>query len=287
MPNERDQNRGPAAFRRSNRGDDENRDSGERAGRTFREDHHLVFDRDRSGGQGQSRWSYQTGQRRAERRGQGGGGDVAQEYPEYGSYGYGASTSGGDLRRYGYERGGSGFDYEGPAGSTQNLETLRSYGGYEGYGSYGGYRGFRPTPTVGEGGGAGDRVPYESPVWSERWRGGHTDKLRARGGTKVVSRGGGGGGYLDISEQQRGRSLRGIGPKGYTRGDTQIRDEVCERLEDADLDPSDVTVTVEAGAVKLTGTVEDRWIKRNIEDIAHQARGVKDVRNELRVASKR
>lgn len=77
--------------------------------------------------------------------------------------------------------------------------------------------------------------------------------------------------------------LRGIPPKGYTRSDSTIYAEICELLEDADVDPSNVTVSVEAREVVLSGSVDDRWAKRYVEDLAYSVRGVNDVINKLRV----
>lgn len=78
-------------------------------------------------------------------------------------------------------------------------------------------------------------------------------------------------------------SMRGKGPKNYARSDERIREEVCELLEDADLDASDIDVKVQDGEVVLEGTVDHRWAKREAEDIACRARGVKDCHNMLRI----
>ncbi|KIG13904.1 hypothetical protein DB30_07457 [Enhygromyxa salina] len=99
------------------------------------------------------------------------------------------------------------------------------------------------------------------------------------------------GGSFESPEQRRwdhthsSRSFRGKGPKGYKRSDDTICDEVCQRLEEGEVDPSEVTVKVEDGNVTLTGTTETRWDKRTIEDIAFSVRGVKDVHNQIRVES--
>ncbi len=80
-------------------------------------------------------------------------------------------------------------------------------------------------------------------------------------------------------------SFRGIGPKGYVRSDARILEDVSERLADAhDLDPSDVTVEVAEGEVKLSGSVESRWAKRYCEDLAYSVRGVQEVHNHLTIA---
>ncbi|HEX6765905.1 MAG TPA: BON domain-containing protein [Polyangiaceae bacterium] len=81
----------------------------------------------------------------------------------------------------------------------------------------------------------------------------------------------------------RRRSFRGRGPRGYTRSDERIREDVCDRLTEEDVDVSDVEVRVTKGEVALSGSVPDRATKREVEDIAERVSGVTDVANELRV----
>jgi BON domain-containing protein len=76
----------------------------------------------------------------------------------------------------------------------------------------------------------------------------------------------------------------GKGPKGYTRADERIREDVCDRLSDDDeVDASDMSVSVSGAEVSLEGTVLDRYTKRRAEQIALSVRGVIDVHNELSV----
>ena len=91
-------------------------------------------------------------------------------------------------------------------------------------------------------------------------------------------------------EQSRGYGERvewrsqPVWPKGYTRSDERIRDDVCERLaHDGRVDLREVEVDVEAGVVTLKGSARDRGEKHRIEDIAGHVMGVKDVQNQLRV----
>lgn len=79
------------------------------------------------------------------------------------------------------------------------------------------------------------------------------------------------------------RAFRGVGPKGWMRSDKRILEDVCEALHDADVDVSAVSVDVTDGIVELTGTIEGRWAKRYVEDVAYAARGVRDVRNRVEV----
>jgi BON domain-containing protein len=75
----------------------------------------------------------------------------------------------------------------------------------------------------------------------------------------------------------------GKGPKGYTRSDERIREDVCDRLSDDDeVDARDITVTVKSAEVILEGTVNDRRSKHRAEDIAESVSGVKEVTNHLR-----
>ncbi len=77
---------------------------------------------------------------------------------------------------------------------------------------------------------------------------------------------------------------RGKGPRGYTRSDTRIQEDVCDRLyDDAFVDASDVEVKVEGSEVILSGTVHSREEKRRAEDLAEQISGVRNVQNQLRV----
>ncbi|WP_414449855.1 BON domain-containing protein [Burkholderia sp. 22PA0099] len=88
--------------------------------------------------------------------------------------------------------------------------------------------------------------------------------------------------YHPRHAERRAQPLRG--PKGYTRSDERIREDVCERLAFAiDIDVSEVSVAVEAGCVRLDGTVPERWMKHEIEDLADSCVWVRDVDNRVRV----
>jgi len=77
---------------------------------------------------------------------------------------------------------------------------------------------------------------------------------------------------------------RGHGPRGYTRSDDRIREDVCDRLaDDSMLDATEIEVEVKGGEVTLSGTVRQRGDRRRAEDIADAAFGVKHVQNNLRV----
>lgn len=74
------------------------------------------------------------------------------------------------------------------------------------------------------------------------------------------------------------------GPKGWSRSDERIYEDVCEAMtEHPRLDCSDIEVAVEDGEVILTGTVSDPYLKYLAEDITYDVRGVREVLNEIRV----
>lgn len=77
---------------------------------------------------------------------------------------------------------------------------------------------------------------------------------------------------------------RRTGPRGYTRTDERIRDEICERLTFASgIDVREVSVDVDKGKVTLGGTVHSRGQKYDIEDLADNTFGVTEVENNIRV----
>src|SRR5512140_188840 len=79
---------------------------------------------------------------------------------------------------------------------------------------------------------------------------------------------------------------RGKGPKDWQRSDERIRESVNEALADHDhIDATHIQVTVKDGEVMLSGTVEDRRMKRLAEDCVEQVSGVKEVQNNIRVQS--
>lgn len=76
----------------------------------------------------------------------------------------------------------------------------------------------------------------------------------------------------------------GVGPKGYSRSDDRIQEDVSEALmRDRSVDASEIEVSVMSGNVTLRGSVNDKWMKRRAEDCAEEVSGVKNVKNELEV----
>ena len=101
-------------------------------------------------------------------------------------------------------------------------------------------------------------------------------------------------GYADWPGHETGsawpRTPRGEfvdrGPRGYQRSDERVREDICERMaRHGDLDASDIEIRVVNGEVTLTGSVPDRHAKRLAEDLAEDVWGVRDVQNQIRVAT--
>jgi osmotically-inducible protein OsmY len=79
----------------------------------------------------------------------------------------------------------------------------------------------------------------------------------------------------------------GYGPRGYRRADERILEDICDRLtQHAQIDATDIEVEVRDGEVTLTGTVEDRRIKRMVEANVELIPGVVDVHNHLKLRNR-
>lgn len=80
----------------------------------------------------------------------------------------------------------------------------------------------------------------------------------------------------------------GKGPRGYMRSDEAIKDEVyCRLAEHHFVDPSEIIVEVERGAVTLRGAVVRRAMRYAAEDLVEDIPGVHHVINLLRVSEAR
>ncbi len=92
-----------------------------------------------------------------------------------------------------------------------------------------------------------------------------------------------GGGDSRPGQDDGARGHRGRGPKGYTRSDERISDDIHDRLTDDDwLDASNIVVAVSGGEVTLSGTVDGRDDKHRAERIVEDVAGVTHVQNNLR-----
>lgn len=133
-----------------------------------------------------------------------------------------------------------------------------------------------------------NRGQYEDPLSSES-QGRSQPRQGGFGQTRYGQNRYGQSGYGESSFYGRGRQQQRRypqGPKGYTRSDERLREDISERLMQAyDIDSSEVTVQVQGGKVVLEGTVPSRHMKHAIEDIADGAPGVQDVDNRIRVTS--
>ncbi len=95
------------------------------------------------------------------------------------------------------------------------------------------------------------------------------------------------GGAADPGLPPRGPAdggFRGLGPRGYRRSDARIREDVCDRLTDADaIDARGILVTVSEGLVTLHGHVGSQRMKQAAERCARDSAGVAHVQNHLHV----
>ena len=121
--------------------------------------------------------------------------------------------------------------------------------------------------------------------YDQSWRG-----QGVRGGSEGrwgdMDQGGGSGHDPEYGARDLKRGPHaGKGPQGFQRSDERIREMVHEALtDDHHVDASNLTVEVKDGEVTLTGTVEDRAMKRRAEDVVLAVKGVKDVHNQIRMA---
>jgi len=75
---------------------------------------------------------------------------------------------------------------------------------------------------------------------------------------------------------------RGRGPKGYSRSDESIYEDVCNTLTmSSSVDASQVEVSVKDGIVYLDGAVRNRQMKKQAELEVEHVSGVQDVQNRL------
>ena len=77
--------------------------------------------------------------------------------------------------------------------------------------------------------------------------------------------------------------LLGKGPKGYTRSDERIHEEVVQRLSEGYLDASGIEVSVKDGEVILQGSVASGKDRRLAEELIENCLGVRDIDNRLKV----
>jgi osmotically-inducible protein OsmY len=201
------------------------------------------------------------------RWGQGGNYRMDRDFGQSGSRGgYGGSFGGA----YGGYEGQSGWrPFSGESSYASSRGSLG--GGTGGYGSAGGYGSSGYGPGFGRSG-------YGGSYGQQQGGRGFWDKASDEVSSWF--------GDDDARRRREQDEHRGRGPKGYTRSDERITEDVNDRMtDDGWLDASDVEVQVSSGEVTLTGQVNSREEKRRAEDIAEAVSGVKHVQNNLRVKS--
>jgi hypothetical protein len=89
-------------------------------------------------------------------------------------------------------------------------------------------------------------------------------------------------------EEQLAISYRGKGPKNYRPSDERLRERICERLtDDPFVDATDLEVSVANCEVTVSGTVETRHMKFEVEDVIADTPGVSAVHNSIQVRQPR
>jgi hypothetical protein len=243
-------------------------------------------------------WQEQSGQRGLS--GYSGGSESEQsdwrrdmDEDRWGQSGHGQSQY-GQREQGGYGQSQYGQREQGGYGQSQYGQ--REQGGYGGGTSYGrgGFRGEQQR-SYGE-------FRESGRSSSSQWRPEESSRERQQYGRQYESQSFDQpyppGFQGDFGSSQRGRSgfgregyaesgvHRGKGPKGYTRSDERLKEVICEKLtDDPMIDASEISIEVTGQTVKLTGTVDDRSTKYEIEELVERCGGVQDIDNQLRVRS--
>lgn len=210
------------------------------------------------------------------------------------NYGSGFRQTGDSGRTYGanYSRDDYTGNYESDRGYGGNYSTRddydrqRNYGSYNTdrsdynreYRTYGGRAGGDYRDTGGSYGRGYDRSTSQDYDYEERgWWDKASDTVASWLGDEDATR------RRRMDERYEGQH-RGRGPKNYKRSDARIEEDINDKLTyDSYIDASDITVSVSGGEVTLTGTVPNRFTKRQAEDIAESVSGVTNVENRIRV----
>lgn len=196
---------------------------------------------------------------------------------------HGRTGPGGHYRErdYGYDAGNF-YPERHPA-----REGSYEYGPGERYGEPYGYGGpeaepggpFETQDLRGLGVSRNVEEPYRRPAAQRPWAPGRGPEPRSAFPAGAGAREGVESSTWDVPGPYTGR-----GPKGYSRSDERIHEDVCERLSaHGAIDAREIELRVENGEVTLEGTVQDRRTKRLAEAIADTVRGVEDIHNRLRL----
>lgn len=212
-------------------------------------------------------------------------GDYGRDQGSRYSGGYGRQDSDYSGNRYSSEYGRSQGTY------SQRDFGQRDYGGAYGQRSPGSYGSSGAEGVYGYGSSSYDRYGMNQDPYGREY--GNQGRYPAQSyggqdyqGQNYPGQGGYSQGYRGQEQgSYQGQSYRGRGPKNYTRSDERIREDLSEKLSNHHyIDASDVNVEVKNGVVTLSGTVEQRHLKHEIEDMAEHCSGVKDVENRLTVS---
>ncbi len=234
----------------------------------------------------------------------GGGSDDRRYGPTVAPPHYAQPRGYGMQSGYAYESGGRSYGQRGQSSWRDYDDSgqgyVGAYGNDPGYGSRGGrYAG--DERLYGDYAEGSRQYGYGSRMAQGRggWYGDEREDVYGRDPNRSQGPGGYGQGYRGLQgygegygmsgygqgrSENPGQSLRGRGPRNYLRSDERIKEDVNERLTDDPLiDAGDINVEVKNGTVTLTGSVDARYLKHRVEDIADDCSGVKDVDNRLSV----
>lgn len=210
------------------------------------------------GGQNYGRQGGMQGMQGGGRSGQGYGAGYGnqsdQRYPtgQYGDYAGGYESGRGDMRQFdesGQTSRGGPF-YPGAGGSAGGGMGGRGYQSgqwYQGGQSHGGY-------------------PENTEAFGERagWYGRSPAGNSGRGAPRA----------------------KRTGPKNYQRSDERLKEHIIEKLMDnSSVDIGNLECDVKDGTVTLSGTVDTRSDRYEIENVVDDVWGVKDITNNIRVKS--
>lgn len=211
----------------------------------------------------------------------------------------------GEQERQGPRQRGRGYGEFAP---MRWNDDRRDMGEYYGTGSYFGAYGSQPSARsegmrAYGGGYLGDtQNRWDTPRddWNER--GGSSGSYENYGRSRYGAQSGYGRDYGEPSGTRYGYGqdyhettgsagmqgeYRGRGPKGYQRSDERLKEMICERLtDDPRIDASEVTIEVKGKVVKLSGSVQDRRTKYEIEEVVESCGGIDDIQNSIRARSR-
>lgn len=200
--------------------------------------------------------------------------NMARQYEQEGFAQPGTFYYGGEpVRRFGLGPAEPAFEGENAPDTYGRSVTRAPVAPTSSYSSYGGY-GYTSEPSMDAAYREMGRFEQEMAHEDD-----HPHHARGRGMFHDDPNRG------PIDRMRNWMSHRGKGPKGYTRSDDRIRDDISDHLtQDHLVDATHIEVVVADCECTLNGTVSTRDEKRRAEDVAERIMGVKHVQNNLRVA---